>query len=922
MIFVNESFLIFVKDIRERLFCSGGFVMIRVSFLKTCLLTGAIIIFCTFSLPAKTMKVPTDYAAIQEAIDASLDGDKIIVSEGIYYEAVNFKGKNIVLQSESPTSPSVVENTIITWRDGFPDHPIVTFKGEENDECILSGFTITHGKTGTYPGIQGNGACATVMHNRIINNGGKEEGDTGACGGIAGCHGLIYSNYIADNLSWMNGGGLYNCNGRIEGNIITGNQAGRIYGGGLAYCHGVIRNNEISNNHTPLYGGGVANSDGIVENNLITGNSAKNGGGLFRCVNRVIYNDIEDNYASSYGGGMAYCSGLVKGNRIDKNHGQQDGGAAFKCSSLFISNVISDNISNYGGAFSRCNGDILGNEFRNNRADYGGAIYACFCRVAFNRITENFANSHGGAFHKMRGGVIENNIIDWNTALANGGVFDQSHVLIKNNLIFFNLAEQNGGAFAFCDGEIYNNIIYDNVAFYGGALHSCSGDISNNVMYNNTAMAGGGVYECYTTIQNCILWGNGANIGDQIYASSDPAYCCIQSWEGAGNNISESPDFVNEMVRDFHLDFGSPCIDAGNPSEIYYDSFLPPGLGTILNDMGAYGGPHNGGWQKGMPSGTLAEINSSGELWIAENHGAPPFNISKILGWPGFVFDPQNSRIPLKGDFNSDGFDDLVQITEFGDAWVYINPETSYSTSRWGWLGFSYSETVDQNGDIPLTGDVDGDGDDDLIQVTKYTDVWVSLSSETRYDLPERWGWLGFRFKRGDNVNTGALPLSGDVDGDGDDDLIQVTEYGDIWVSLSGKSHFEAPKRWSWAGFSYKPEAGMIPLTGDFNGDGLCDLVQITANGDPWVTLSDGTGFITPSSWGFIDFVYNEKTGNYCLTADVNSDGRTDLIEIEQDGSAWVSFSQGNSFDVPEFWGNPGFHFSRNDGRLPFYLNY
>ncbi|MCD4663643.1 MAG: T9SS type A sorting domain-containing protein, partial [Bacteroidales bacterium] len=49
---------------------------------------------------------------------------------------------------------------------------------------------------------------------------------------------------------------------------------------------------------------------------------------------------------------------------------------------------------------------------------------------------------------------------------------------------------------------------------------------------------------------------------------------------------------------EFHLSEGSPCIDAGNPDSLYYDIEDPyypgyalyPAMGTILNDMGTYGG--------------------------------------------------------------------------------------------------------------------------------------------------------------------------------------------------------------------------------------------------------------------------------------------------------------------------------------------
>ena len=49
---------------------------------------------CSFGT---TISVPGDYATIQEAINASIDGDSIAVAAGTYYEHINFYGKKIKL---------------------------------------------------------------------------------------------------------------------------------------------------------------------------------------------------------------------------------------------------------------------------------------------------------------------------------------------------------------------------------------------------------------------------------------------------------------------------------------------------------------------------------------------------------------------------------------------------------------------------------------------------------------------------------------------------------------------------------------------------------------------------------------------------------------------------------------------------------
>jgi len=67
-------------------------------------------------------------------------------------------------------------------------------------------------------------------------------------------------------------------------------------------------------------------------------------------------------------------------------------------------------------------------------------------------------------------------------------------------------------------------------------------------------------------------------------------------WEEG--NTSTDPLFVDPDNGDFSFQPNSPCIDSGNPNEIYNDIEDPlkpgyalwPAMGTLRNDMGAYGG--------------------------------------------------------------------------------------------------------------------------------------------------------------------------------------------------------------------------------------------------------------------------------------------------------------------------------------------
>ena len=68
-------------------------------------------------------------------------------------------------------------------------------------------------------------------------------------------------------------------------------------------------------------------------------------------------------------------------------------------------------------------------------------------------------------------------------------------------------------------------------------------------------------------------------------------------------NIFQNPQFAS--ATDFHLQGTSPCIDAGEGSAANFDNSFPPSLGTVTNDIGAYGGPNAGHWLVPAPSNFL-----------------------------------------------------------------------------------------------------------------------------------------------------------------------------------------------------------------------------------------------------------------------------------------------------------------------------
>ena len=237
---------------------------------------------------ANVLNVPGSYPTIQAAINASANGDAVLVAPGTYFENIDFKGKLITVQSAQ--GPSV------TTVDGGNLAPVVNFSTAETAAAVLQGFTLQHGNA-TFAfayegaGIHISGASPTVVGNVVVAN--------TSCANGVGISVAFASPVIRDNTidgntkqpgcSGQSGGGIYvrgAGSAQIIHNSIFNNTTDS--GGGISlFAAGTptLLNNTISGNGAEYEGGGiyaVNQSDANIVQNLITGNrSPGSGAGLY-----------------------------------------------------------------------------------------------------------------------------------------------------------------------------------------------------------------------------------------------------------------------------------------------------------------------------------------------------------------------------------------------------------------------------------------------------------------------------------------------------------------------------------------------------------------------------------------------------------------------------------------------------------------
>ncbi len=396
--------------------------------------------------------------------------------------------------------------------------------------------------------------------------------------------------------------------------------------------------------------------------------------------------------------------------------------------------------------------------------------------------------------------------------------------------------------------------------------------------------------------------------------------------------------------------------------------------------IGARGAGPNG-FQSGASYVVFGQDSGFGaSLELADLNGANGFVLNGVS-----AIDRAGDSVSAAGDINGDGIDDLIigapyvdsNGSDSGASYVVFGNGSGFSSSLNltdldGSNGFVLNG-VDTNGQsgrsVSATGDINGDGIDDLIIGAPYAGSngsasYVVFGKNSGFgaslELADLNGTDGFVLNGVADLDSSGISVSaaGDINGDGIDDLIIGAPYADSNFISSGDSYvvfgngsgfssslnladLDGSNGFVLNGVAANDRSGFsVSAAGDINGDGFDDLIIGAFRAGPNGIYSGASYLVFGKSSGFgaalnladlngsNGFVLNGVAASnfsgrsVSAAGDINGDGFDDVI-IGARGADTNGSSSGASYVV--FGNGSGFSSSLNltdlDGSNGFVLN-
>jgi hypothetical protein len=598
-------------------------------------------------------------------------------------------------------------------------------------------------------------------------------------------------------------------------------------------------NGEIVLVHGELYVFGDVNIDGDVGGNG-TGDITVRAAAANPSAVLHFYHGISSlNGVTITGGDALYGAGVSVGSYL-----------SFGYADLTISNsVIDNNTALYGGGISVDTGSALrlvNSTVSGNEAEVGGgiavndggALTVVNSTVANNRAF-GISGGYGGGI-AVNGGAIAtliNSTIAGNNSSYGGGLYNAGDLTLINTTVANNSADELGGGLynTICgcsSTQLFNSTLTGNYAYIGGGIYHAAGSLS----LTNTIVAGNSAGQGYA---DAFLAGSTNYLGVNVVS---------QAGIGTPATVLYEPNLANIFAAIDPIYGGGLLANNGGPVE------------TVAIRAGG-GVAYNRGNAALLPADSedLDNDTNQGEALPVDARGLPRMSGT---GLDVGAFEVQNNAPVITS--NGGGANAVVVVPENNTAVTTVT-------------------ATDLQNDV-LAFSIIGGADAARFQINAATGVLSFVTApdfEAPTDAGHNNGYVvqvrasdGALFDEQTitvNVTDAAgflLADSGDINGDGRDDLLWREEDGDLLVWYQNGTQNQA------VSLGHLDAVWTIVGLGDFNGDGRDEIVRRHANGELVVD-----GF----SRGVLDNVWSIDA-----IGDFNGDGRDELVYRRVNGELLV----------------------------------
>jgi hypothetical protein len=347
----------------------------------------------------------------------------------------------------------------------------------------------------------------------------------------------------------------------------------------------------------------------------------------------------------------------------------------------------------------------------------------------------------------------------------------------------------------------------------------------------------------------------------QQWASQQGGFWVGQQWMSGDFNGDGFTDFVNV----FNHGDGTADID------VHRATVFVPGAGRsaspsfVLEHWNLQHGAFDGQkWLAGDVDGDgltdLIAVHDNGtgsaQIDVTLSTGSSSGGFAAPVTWTTPNGDFWSSQNWMVADVNGDGYADLVNVFDHGNGLADIDVHLSGGGVTNNGATFDMEHWALQQGSITsdtkwVTGDFDGDGLQDVASIFNdggLADIYVYASNGTSSFTSSLWASQQGGYWDSQNW------IAGDFDGDGHTDIANVfndsglppTGLVDIDVHIAGAGAFTY-SRWSTQQGNFV--AGQVFAAGDFNGDKVTDVAQVSPdNGYADLSVNTARPSTTPST--------------------------------------------------------------------------